>query len=933
MSKKTSFLTVCVLLFIVIFLSPTGMNLDERVFAAPPNSPYQGTGSNINVFDFARNDSTLFTDGVNDTSFTYSASWYPGAYSGYRLQASVSNLRRTEDPVPNGDFDQYDEPNNNWTLTASTGGLVKSIDNVTGGNPGDCLDVELKYGNVPNTAYAWIDNDFTYTSSITPDSLILYFDIQFSADVSKAGWLHIKVSVMYQAAEVGSWTNTTDLYNPTSWDSLSFPTAAVNGTVTIRITIEKRGGGGANTKGHIYFDNFRYVIGSDSKPSDVGLQLNGNDVADAIAPSNAGAIDIYADPINMEEALLADCWDSDQTFRFTSPLYSDISFDYQYSMYIKSDSDVDAQTAFWAPVDQTPEWKLSYTVPSGRPPTGHQGYCFGLYLELGWSLINVTDDIGQIISNYIYNPTSGFIKLDEGIVAEGDLYPIFASSSNYIQQIYPQKSANVGGPWTNVSSSEYFVKNNYIRVMATLSPITAMGNIANISLFFPNKTLWQSDAAPVFDSGQNKVTSTVWQIPQITGDTAGSDWFITVSFNNGTQSGMRQHGFSVVIETTGTKVSPISGERVLWGNTVLVNTTWQNQDTSEYIIDGNARIRYIDRNLQVRYENMTANGQGAYSLDFGTNLMSPDRAAEFYVEIMRYGYLNITGTQLTYTINLVNDLSYSMIKPTQQTGPDEYTAETTLEDGYISQVKFFDLYEQAYVRNDTGVWNENVRVNFTRYHWTTTWEFYSEGSFTPNASDPIIFEKVDSQYSGTTQLKYEVTMRIVDASWDFAQQNFTIIIKIVQIATDLDAYRTLIDYPPIGDGWSQYNNNTDVYEVRLYWNEIFNITVFYHFAENDTGIESATTKILIGTTLHTMSDETRGYYNYQLDTSSIGIGITDLLVNASYTSYATQTIQIRIIVEARITQLTKNVPGSLVDLPYDDDFNVTFTFSDIVTGS
>jgi hypothetical protein len=934
LSKKTSFLTICVLFSIVIFLSPAGLNLDETVFAAPPpNSPYQGTGSNINVFDFARNDSTLFTDGANGTSFTYLAGWYPGSYRGYRLHAEVSNLYRTEDPVPNGDFDTYDEPDNNWTLTESTGGLVKPIDNVTGGNPGSCLDAPLKYGPVNNYAYAYIDNTFEYISSIIPDSLKLSFDIRFSADISKAAWLSVQVAIRQGGTDVGSWSNTTDLYNPTTWDSHTFDTAAINGTATLRITIKKQGGGKAQVKGHIYFDNFQYIIGTDSKPSDVSLQLNGNDVVDAIAPNNAGAIDIYADSLTKEEVLLGVCWNSDQMFNFTSPLYSDISFDYQYYMFIKSDSDVDAQTAFWAPVDQAPEWKLSYTIPSGRPPTGYQGYCYGLYLEPGWSLINVTDDIGQIVSNYTYNPASGFIKLDEDILAEGELYPIFASSSNYIQQIYPQKSANALGPWTNVSSSEYFVKNKYIRVMATLFPITAIGNVANISLFYPNRTIWRSDAAPVFDSGQNRVTSTVWQIPQITADAAGSDWLITVSFDNGTQSGMRQHAFSVVIETTGYKVSPLSGERVIWGNTVLVNATWESQDIlGEYITDGTARIRYIDRNLQVRYENMTANGHGAYSLDFGTNLMSPDHAAQFYVELRHYGYVNITGTQLTYTINLVNDLSYTMIKPTQQTGPNEYTAETTTEDGYISQVKFFDLYEQAYVRNDTGVWNENVRVNFTRYHWTTTWEPYSEGSFMANASNPIIFEKVDSQYSGTSQVKYEVTMRIVDASWDFVQQNFTIIIKIVQIATDLDAYRTLIDYPPTGDGWSQYNNNTDIYEVHLYWNEIFNVTVFYHFAENDTGIGSATTKILISATLHTMSDETGGYYSYQLDTSSIGIGITDLLVNASYTSYATQTIQIRVIVEARISQLTKNLPGSLVDLPYDDDFNVTFTFSDVVTG-
>jgi hypothetical protein len=69
-----------------------------------------------------------------------------------------------------------------------------------------------------------------------------------------------------------------------------------------------------------------------------------------------------------------------------------------------------------------------------------------------------------------------------------------------------------------------------------------------------------------------------------------------------------------------------------------------------------------------------------------------------------------------------------------------------------------------------------------------------------------------------------------------------------------------------------------------------------------------------------------------LDSEDVGIGTIDLFVNASYPSYAAQTIQIRLIVEARRTELIKDYVGSVVDLPYDDDFTVIFTFSDLVTG-
>ena len=94
----------------------------------PPNSPYTGTGNNLDVSEFARNDSITFSDGVNSTAFTYSDSWFPLNYRGYRLQTQVRNLSRTENPAPNGDFDQYGEPFHidgtqigeevhNWTLS------------------------------------------------------------------------------------------------------------------------------------------------------------------------------------------------------------------------------------------------------------------------------------------------------------------------------------------------------------------------------------------------------------------------------------------------------------------------------------------------------------------------------------------------------------------------------------------------------------------------------------------------------------------------------------------------------------------------------------------------------------------------------------------------------------------------------------------------
>jgi hypothetical protein len=952
-------LIAALLLFTCIALSPLSENSIPPTRAdAPPNSPYTGSGGTIDVFEFARNDSSTFTDGVNDTTFQYDTSWFPIGFGGYQLVTRVSNLQRLEDPIPNGDFDKYNEAfhidgseigieTQNWTLTRNDGKadddnrrIISSIDNATSGTPGDCMDITLRYGKTElATAIAYIESGFYYTSKISPSNLTFSFDIKFSSDITQQNWLYVNVSLEYQASVIASWQQTTDTYHPTSWEHHSITTTPVNGTITLRITVMKQGGNKkSSVNGHIYFDNFHYVIDAPSKPSEVSLKLNTENISDAGGQN--GTVTIYADPANQAEVALANLWSDTQNYQFRSSF--NISFHYSFSMYIKHQSPTQATTTFSAAVDTNPNWEINYTIPSNQPPSGHTGYSFGLYLESLWSLNEVNNETGHPITAYSYNSSSRFVKLDEGIAQSNQVYSIYATSLNYILEVFLQRSSTGVNGWTNVSAGEYFVSGEWIRLKALLRPIGVTGNFANISLFYPNQTLWKSETSPTFHDHNETLTSSGWQIPNIQDTDAGSSWLATVAFHNATQSGMRKDTFAVAIPSRGTKISPCYQQRVIWDDTVLVNVTWQNNVTLDFITDASARIRYIDRNLQTQYESMTANGYGAYSLFFDTGSMSPSQTAEIFVELFRYGYVNATyneGTHLTLTINLVNDLEYVMIKPTQLTGPDEYTAETTRDQGYTSQVRFYDPFLSAYVRNDSGIWNDNVRVNYTYYEdptGPTSWTLIGTRNFVPDSLDPTIFIRYDSSYGNVEAVKYVVTMRVVGSyNWEYEWQNFTIIIRIVSFATNLDAVRTQIDYPPsgTGDGWTQFENDTDVYSVHVYWNELFNITVRYINESSSNGITGATVQILVGPNLHSLNEIGNGYYYFILNSTTLDLGQTDLYVNATQTAHAAQTIKIRIFVEARASQLTKDHPRSTAEIPYDDDFIVLFNFTDIVSGT
>ncbi|MFX1576403.1 MAG: hypothetical protein ACFFCF_04445, partial [Promethearchaeota archaeon] len=156
-------------------------------------------------------------------------------------------------------------------------------------------------------------------------------------------------------------------------------------------------------------------------------------------------------------------------------------------------------------------------------------------------------------------------------------------------------------------------------------------------------------------------------------------------------------------------------------------------------------------------------------------------------------------------------------------------------------------------------------------------------------------------------------------------------ISVVSWATNLDAVRTDIDYPPTGtgNGWTEYNNLTDSYEVHIYWDNWFNITVYYENIDTLTGIESATVKILIGGTVYSLDEKTDGYYNYSLNTASLPVGTHALFVNATYTDHALQTIRINLIIEARKTQLVADYTPTALELVYNDNAIITFTFNDI----
>jgi hypothetical protein len=599
----------------------------------------------MDVYEFIHNHSSVHYNAVNSTAFSYLDNWYPTSHRGYQLHADIQNVRKTENPLPNGDFELYPETGNNWTVTDTGAGLITSVSNTTGGNPGSCLDIELAYKKIPTQVQAKIENNFEYVSSISPDSLTLYFDIRMSADITIAPWLVIEVSIETGlGTTVASWFTTTADFHTTSWNTLLTPSMPVNGSLILKIEISKTTTSNVDVDGHIYFDNFNYQIGSFASPGEVGLTLNGTVVEDTFG--SYGEVDIFADPVSKHEIDFLNAWSTTQLFVFNSS-YS-ISFDFEYYMAMKNENPSSALSSFSIEPNSDSKWTVNYTVPIGRPPTGFSDYQFGLYLQQGWQLLGVRDNSSLTVLDFNYNATTRFFLLDENIAVSGDRFTIFAQGANYVTEVYIQKSDSAGGPWENVTQSDYLLTGEYMRVFSQLGPIEPTGNIGSISIFLPNGTEWILDSNPTFDPLLNTLESHSWQIPPLCEEFAGSDCRILVSFSSGIQCGLREQVFTTMNQAQISLITPLNHSEIGWED-FRIAVSVQDLNSGEPIAEATIRLRYTNPLGQIQFVEMSYEDQGEYSTIFSPGSYQPDSTITFYVEFFKPGYVNTTYVEGTAT--------------------------------------------------------------------------------------------------------------------------------------------------------------------------------------------------------------------------------------------------------------------------------------------
>ncbi|MHA1751017.1 MAG: hypothetical protein ACTSYZ_01485, partial [Candidatus Helarchaeota archaeon] len=282
-----------------------------------------------------------------------------------------------------------------------------------------------------------------------------------------------------------------------------------------------------------------------------------------------------------------------------------------------------------------------------------------------------------------------------------------------------------------------------------------------------------------------------------------------------------------------------------------------------------------------------------------------------------------------YFINQTVDVSADVITPQQKWNLTTYYAETLEINDYNITVQFYDEFEQANIKNGTSPWT-NVEVKIDYLNGTI--DYFSL------KPDGITWYYEINTAEIHDHAEYRITMNVVESSpyqYKFETQTFNVRIQIVYSDSDLDLVRTSIDHPPSGSGWLTYNNITDLYSAQIYWNESFEVKVYFFNITSEIGVDNAKVNLTGWPDISTILDLNSiggGFYKLDINANNEIIpGTYNLRINASAPGYQSREIYLTLYILNRSTQLIRPTYSfAYVSIPWNDSFTLEILYQDTV---
>ncbi|MFX0033405.1 MAG: hypothetical protein ACFE9P_12135 [Candidatus Hermodarchaeota archaeon] len=703
----------------------------------------------------------------------------------------------------------------------------------------------------------------------------------------------------------GQWYNPYPIYLDGN-DEQIFPT----GVKDLNITLEFKRVSGTAPGGYagyytVLFDNVSLIVKSKAKPSQLQLQLNGENVHDKAnyGEGNLGIIGNWDG--SLQSSVIAN-FSSDANWPYT---YQDDgnwnSYKVEFSTnlnlyttkstpesYYRADPDLSYQgSSFIVSNNSNVNWT---TYAHMEIPTGYEETNMtveypsdfdltGVYFSLNPNSLSETF-IKKIGNKKVVNvPVSSITSNTNGF------WRFVAVSPNYCLEM--DMYSNITGNWELKSS---FFSGEYINITARINNTQLISGYiqqtkAQLQIKFPNGTIWTRENQLKQVNNVGMVYFDPIMIPSDKPNYEVGNYNAIITWNNSYSSfNLNETGIIYKSFTVNHNSSLVPDEfyypDIFEGETVNLKVSFYDLRNNKPIEDAN--IYLINFTEGIQYFNEI--NPGYYLLIFNTTGGNPGD-----------NDLTIYGSHPSYQNNKVN-ITIEVIAYTKLTAEEYPNIEVPWNNNFTIHLNYT-------VRSDnSGIENANPTV-----YW----------------NDEISIKSGNGLYNITCSTsKYQVNtapnLRIEFNEIGYESQTMIISIEIVE-------RETYIDNIFINDADCSINKSYNVHA-----GDILNITIKYK--DNDAGgsfIHDAIVT-LNGTSIGEIFTDNNNFYNLTLNTSKLSIGIIFLNIIAQKKNYTSVTELLTINVFERETDYWLYLNGLIqgknpsIKLYRDQFLNITLTYND-----
>jgi hypothetical protein len=899
----------------------------------------EGNGAPWNVTHYANRTKSDLAVSFNNNSYddTHAQVELYG-WNGYQLNSTITNLYDTRNWI-NGTFhagpddnDDYRSDNDsnmlaNWTFktedTAGTnymsGNYYDDSNIISDG--ADC--VELLIGDYNNNYYdvgdkcwwettfeidrdnideAWLSfavrpkdsdqyNNHFVLQVIVNDKILWGNGLQSMIDASG--------SVEYVNSEYwGQWYSPPSIYLDVNDDQL-FP----NGIKNMNVTLEFKRVSGNTGSGYaedysVLIDNVSLIVKGEAKPTQLELQLNGENVNDG-ANYGEGVLGITS---NWDGSLLSSVvanFSSDADWPLT---YNDDGSIISYK--VELDTNLNLFTAKSTPESYyTADPSLEYqgskflalnssninwtTYAHMEVPAGYEETNMTIEFPSDYTLTGVffslnPNSISQTVISTYGNKKVVNIPVSSITSNTNGFWRLTAISPNYCEELNIYN--NNTGDW---ELNSQFLSGDYINITGQID--NSLGYIqqtkAQLQIRFPNGTIWTTKNQIKSVEANGLVYFDPFIIPNTLPYYAAGEYEAIITWNNTystyglNETGVIYKKFNVVHDAL---LYPDEGlffiENIIDDRTINIKVSYRD------LIDGKAiEDAYVYTNYTGIDEALIQTSPGFYLYEFnasdanvGNNTVNIYANSSFYLNKS----ITITVEVIKQTILTVESDFFSVPWKQNFTVRFNYTEKNNPSNGIDTTEINVDEWLGDYHLTQPSIGQYELTCNTSAYNTLTLQSFVI--SLTPSEYEP---------------------------------QSVLIRVQITELDSSID---------------NVILNGTSTTSIQIPWNELFDISVFYNDTTTSTFISGATVQ-LIGVSYSKPLIESGNEYIASIDTSVLTIGNNFLTILAQKENFNIASQLVTITVLERNTTLSTFLEETLtnsISLPYDESLNITVFYND-----